>query len=128
MPTRPRGSWARCGARARLPERDAIADRGWTRFVDGVEEALPAPHDPLLALDRLARFDGLTIAQRIGELELSPEEHDVLWAELESLAHAPLEEAGAVSVLRWHALSGYSLAPRAVHRRPRHARRRHSRR
>ena len=30
-------------------------------------------------------------------------------AELESLAHAPLDEAGAVSVLRWHALSGYSL-------------------
>ena len=34
----------------------------------------------------------------------------MLWAELESLAHAPLEDAGAVSVLRWHALSGYSLA------------------
>ena len=32
------------------------------------------------------------------------------WAELESLAHGPLEDAGAVSVLRWHALSGYSLA------------------
>ena len=92
-----------------IPERDAIADRGWTRFVEGVEESLPAPHDPLLALDRLARLDGLTIAQRIGELDLSPEEHDVLWAELESLAHGPLEEAGAVSVLRWHALSGYSL-------------------
>ena len=92
-----------------IADRDAIADRGWTRFVDGVDEALPAPHDPLLALDRLARFDGLTIAQRIGELDLSPEEHDVLWAELEALAHAPLEEAGAVSVLRWHALSGYSL-------------------
>ena len=92
-----------------IAERDAIADRGWTRFVDGVEEALPAPHDPLHALDRLARFDGLTIAQRIAELDLSPEEHDVLWAELESLAHGPLEEAGAVSVLRWHALSGYSL-------------------
>jgi monoamine oxidase len=34
----------------------------------------------------------------------------VLWAELESLAHAPLEDAGAAAVLRWHALSGYSLA------------------
>ena len=34
----------------------------------------------------------------------------MLEAELESLAHAPLEDAGAVSVLRWHALSGYSLA------------------
>jgi hypothetical protein len=38
------------------------------------------------------------------------EERDVLTAELESLAHAPLDDAGAVSVLRWHALSGYSLA------------------
>ena len=34
----------------------------------------------------------------------------MLEAELESLASAPLEDAGAVSVLRWHALSGYSLA------------------
>ena len=34
----------------------------------------------------------------------------MLSAELESLAHAPLDDAGAVSVLRWHALSGYSLA------------------
>ena len=34
----------------------------------------------------------------------------MLWAELESLAHAPLEDAGAAAVLRWHALSGYSLA------------------
>ena len=33
----------------------------------------------------------------------------MLTAELESLAHAPLDQAGAVSVLRWHALSGYSL-------------------
>jgi pseudooxynicotine oxidase len=34
----------------------------------------------------------------------------VVCAELESLAHGPLDEAGAASVLRWHALSGYSLA------------------
>ena len=34
----------------------------------------------------------------------------MLHAELESLAHAPLDQAGAVSVLRWHALAGYSLA------------------
>ncbi len=105
-------SWFVGGERraATIAERDAIANRGWSRFVEGVEQALPAPHDPLLALDRLARFDRLTIAERVAELELSREEHDVLTAELESLAHGPLEEAGAVSVLRWHALSGYSLA------------------
>ena len=70
----------------------------------------PNPHDRRSTVDRLARFDRLTIAERIDELELDDEERDVLWAELESLAHGPLDDAGAVSVLRWHALSGYSLA------------------
>jgi pseudooxynicotine oxidase len=93
-----------------IAERDAIAERGWSRFVDGVREALPNPHNPLLALDALARFDGQTIAERLDGLRLDEEEHEVLAAELESLAHGPLDEAGAVSVLRWHALSGYSLA------------------
>jgi monoamine oxidase len=92
-----------------VEQRDAIARRGWDRFVDGVREALPAPHDPTLAIRELARFDRQTIAERLHELKLSDEEHAVLTAELESLAHAPLDQAGAVSVLRWHALSGYSL-------------------
>jgi pseudooxynicotine dehydrogenase len=92
-----------------IAERDEIAQRGWDRFVDGVGEVLPQPHAPLTAVDALARFDRLSIAERIDQLTLSDEERDVLTAELESLAHAPLADAGAVSVLRWHALSGYSL-------------------
>jgi monoamine oxidase len=92
-----------------MQERDRIARRGWDLFVDGVNSALPLPHSPLYALDELARFDRLTIAERIDQLPLSDDERAVLSAELESLAHAPLDEAGAVSVLRWHALSGYSL-------------------
>ncbi len=93
-----------------IAERDAIARRGWDRFVEGVREALPQPHAPLAALDELARFDRLSIADRIAELDLDDEERDVLAAEVESVAHGPLTEAGAVSILRWHALSGYSLA------------------
>jgi monoamine oxidase len=93
-----------------IAERDAIARRGWDAFVDGVQAALPLPHDPLFALDELSRFDRLSISERVAQLELSQEEREVLVAELESLAHAPLDDAGAVSVLRWHALSGYSLA------------------
>jgi monoamine oxidase len=93
-----------------IAERDAIANDGWTRFVEGVEESLPNPHDPLHAIDRLAPLDALTIAERVDQLGLDDEHRDVLWAELESLAHGPLDDAGAVSVLRWHALSGYSLA------------------
>ena len=86
-----------------LPERDEIAERGWNQFVDSVEDALPLPHDPLFASDRLARFDSQTITERMDELDLDDEERDVLAAELESLAHGRLDEAGAVSVLRWHA-------------------------
>ena len=93
-----------------IEERDEIARRGWDRFVDGVTEALPLPHDPLHARDRLARFDRLSIADRIEQLGLADDERAVLTAELESLAHAAIDDAGAVSVLRWHALSGYSLA------------------
>ena len=93
-----------------IAQRDAIVRRGWDRFVDGVQDALPLPHDPLAAIGELARFDCLTVAQRLDELALSGEEREVLVAELESLTHAPLEQAGSVSVLRWHALSGYSLA------------------
>ena len=93
-----------------IAERDAIAERGWNAFVSGAEELLPLPHDPLAHIDRLARLDRMSIVERMAELELTREERDVLVAELESLASGPLEESGAVSVLRWHALSGYSLA------------------
>jgi monoamine oxidase len=91
-------------------ERDAIAQRGWDRFVEGVDEALPQPYDPLRERARLERFDRLSVAQRLDEIPLDAEERAVLAAELESVAHGPLEEAGAVSILRWHALSGRSLA------------------
>ena len=92
-----------------VEQRDEIARRGWDRFVDGVHEALPEPHAPLVELSRLNRFDRLSVAERVAELQLGDEERDVLVAELESVTHAPLDESGAVSILRWHALSGYSL-------------------
>jgi monoamine oxidase len=93
-----------------MADRDAIAARAWNRFVEPAAVALPRPHDPLFALQALAPIDAQTIAQRITELDLGTEEHDVLAAELEAgLVHGYLDDAGAVSVLRWHALSGYSL-------------------
>ena len=93
-----------------IEQRDEIARRGWDAFVDGVDAALPLPHAPLTALGELARFDRMTIAQRLDQLSLSDEERAVLTAELESLAHAPLDDAGAVA--------GAPLA-RAVGRQPR---------
>ena len=65
-----------------VEQRDAIARRGWDRFVDGVRDALPVPHDPTRAIAALARFDRQTIAERLRELTLSEEERAVLTAEL----------------------------------------------
>ncbi len=56
---------------ATMDERNAIAARGWDRFVEGVDEALPMPHDPLYAIDKLATFDRLTMSERIDQLDIS---------------------------------------------------------
>jgi monoamine oxidase len=91
-------------------QRDAIAERGWNRFVAGCEEALPNPYTPLAGGDAMARFDRQTISDRIDELDLDAEERAVLLGECESLAHGFAHEAGAFAVVRWHVLSGSSLA------------------
>src|SRR4029078_3987759 len=75
-----------------IEERDVIARRGWDMFVDGVREAPPQPHAPLSALAELERFERLSMAERLAELELDEETHDVLAAELESVAHGRLSE------------------------------------
>jgi len=68
-------------------ERDAIAERGWNRFVAGCDEALPNPYRPLDGGAAMEEFDRLSILQRIDELDLDDEERAVLLAECESLAH-----------------------------------------
>jgi monoamine oxidase len=89
--------------------RDEIAGRGWDRFVEDAGAALPYPHVPLRAAEALSAFDRESCAARLGRLGLGAEERDVLAAELESVVSAPLGEASAATVARWHALSGGSL-------------------
>ena len=88
---------------------EAATERGWRAFVEGSEELLPLPHDPLFAADAIARIDGLTIRERLDELDLDPEARAVLTAELEGLAHGSIDVAGAFAAHRWHALAGHSL-------------------
>src|SRR3954451_21809881 len=45
-----------------IADRDAIANRGWERFVEGVDDGLPNPHVPILAINLLRRFDIMKIA------------------------------------------------------------------
>lgn len=88
---------------------EAATERGWNAFVAGSEEMLPLPHDPLHDPEAIARLDGLTMQERIDELGLDPEALATLIPELEGVAHAPLDRAGALTAVRWHALAGHSL-------------------
>jgi pseudooxynicotine oxidase len=104
-------SWTVDGKRrtGTAEQRHAIMLRAYDRFVAPAARALPRPHDPLFAIDALAPFDLQTIQGRMDELGFDPEERDVLAAELEGVAHGFLDDAGAVSILRLHALAGRSL-------------------
>ncbi len=90
--------------------RDAIAERGWNAFVADADAVLPNPYDPLAGGAAMRRLDAMTVAERIATLDLDDTERAVLMAECESVAHGPLEEAGAMAIIRWHVLSGSSLA------------------
>ena len=96
----------RTGTRA---ERDAINERAWNAYNADSWEILPQPHAPLLHADRIARLDGMTIQERIDELDLTDDERALLIVEAEGVASGHIDDAGALSVLRWHALSGHTL-------------------
>ena len=90
-------------------ERHTRGSRGWMAFNEGSRELLPLPHNPLSPANDIARFDAMTIRERLDELDLADDERAILTAEVEGLASGFVDDAGALSVLRWHALSGHTL-------------------
>ena len=93
-----------------MAERHAIALRAWNRFVAPAPRRCRARTIRSSRSPRWRRSTPRRSPQRIDELGLGAEERDVIAAELEALAHGYLDDAGAVSVLRWHALSGYTAS------------------
>jgi monoamine oxidase len=90
-------------------EREAIGGRGWVLFNENSEELLSLPHSPLSPTNDIARFDQLTIKERMDELDLADDERAILIAELEGMASGMIDDAGALTGLRWHALGGHTL-------------------
>ncbi len=91
-------------------EREAINESAWAKFCAGSWEILPEPHTPLAAANRIDRLDGMTIRERIDELDLTDDERALLTVECEGVASGSMDDAGALAIVRWHALSGHSLA------------------
>ena len=91
-------------------ERDAIARRGWDQFVDGVEGPC---HYPMIRSTASTCWRALTASASHSGSSSSSSTRRSETCSPPSSSRSPtprLTEAGSVAVLRWHALSGYSLA------------------
>ena len=91
-------------------EREAINTRAWNAYNEPSREILPRPHEPLAFPAQIAPYDQQTIRERMDSLGLSDEEYDVFSAEAEGACSGSIDDVGAISILRWHALSGHTLA------------------
>ncbi|MGY1746568.1 flavin monoamine oxidase family protein [Blastococcus sp. SYSU D00695] len=87
----------------------ALAD-ALTRLVDGYEDALPQPYAPRTDPEALRRADSVTMAERMGEIDLSSDLDGELGGFLYTIAGTDLTEAGLLGTLRWMALAGWDLS------------------
>ncbi|MGY1706610.1 flavin monoamine oxidase family protein [Geodermatophilus sp. SYSU D00697] len=109
-PTPVRGYWIAGGTRHSGTAEDLLGllDRGMAASTAEALDLFPQPHQPLLAGDRLAEVDGLTVRQKLEHSGLTEEEFDAaegMWATNFS---GRTEDGAYTQALRWCALAGGS--------------------
>lgn len=75
----------------------------------GGRAVLPRAHDPLFRADLLARWDALSLADRLQAIKLNREMRDLLAPQLSINCHNDPAEAGFADMLRWWALGDYEM-------------------
>lgn len=75
----------------------------------GGRAVLPLAHDPLFRKDALARWDALSLQDRLDSLHLSREVRDLLSPQLGINCHNELGQAGFADMLRWWSLGDFDM-------------------
>lgn len=75
----------------------------------GGRAVMPLAHDPLARRDLLARWDALTLQDRLAQMKFSRETRDLLSPQLSINCHNDLRQAGFADMLRWWALGDYEM-------------------
>lgn len=90
-----------------------IIGEAMAKFCDvdrqGGREVMPLAHDPLARKDLLARWDALTLQDRLEQMKFSRETRDLLSPQLTINCHNDLRQAGFADMLRWWALGDYEM-------------------
>lgn len=82
-------------------------ESGFAAVIGDLVAAVGTPADRLDPA-RIRAVDTITMAERLGELDLPAEDRGLVEALLYEIAGSPLDEAGILGVLRWLALCGGS--------------------
>lgn len=78
-------------------------------FYYDARTVFPHPHDTLLMANKVAELDRLTIRDRLEGLGLTDDQKAIMDGVFSTSAHASPAEASLLEMLRWYALSGFSL-------------------
>lgn len=73
------------------------------QFFADAKEVLPAPFAPVLA-DRHRELDQLSVADRVGAMDITDQQRTVLGGMLSAMCSGKLSEVGLIPALRWCAL------------------------
>lgn len=85
-----------------------VIDEAVNRFCRPAADVLERPYEPLYHEAALAALDGLSVQDRLDELDISPDQRDLLNALWSGCCSARCSEGGLVSMLRWYALAGWN--------------------
>ena len=93
------------------PAWEIMTDAMLKFYGDYADTAFPRPHDPLYAREAVKEFDGMSIQDRIDELEdVTTEQKDILNAYFSLCCDASAGEGGLATMVRWFALSGKTIS------------------
>lgn len=103
------------GKQKTLPaaEGNVIIEEALEAFFDdekSASELMPRPFDPLFRSDDLNELDSLSIEDRIRQLDVDEERKEILRAIWGLCSGDVCEEGGYLTMMRWWALSNYSMA------------------
>jgi monoamine oxidase len=87
-----------------LAEVNDLTRRAITKVISDSARVFPNPSQPLQAQSVVEEVDKMTVAEALADIDLDPDERELLLSGLSSYAGRPAEQASWSGVLRWFAM------------------------
>jgi monoamine oxidase len=92
-----------------LEQATATFADGMKKFNEDAAKIFPRPYDTFFNPDLVKKYDGMSIMDRINQLNLPKEQEDLVIAMQELCASASCKDSAYLDMVKWWALSGNDL-------------------